>query len=109
MSGAKADRALVLGNIGVEFDGFAASWFRRIMCVFGTGPRPCWVRAPARSRRPYHEAVEWRARAEVGGCTFGTWHPNQSLQQMVTVVTVRAKHGPRQPRPLLKLVLDIWS
>ncbi len=24
---------------------------------------------------------------------------------MVTVVTVRAKHGPRQPRPLLKLVL----
>ena len=31
--------------------------------------------------------------------------PNQSLQQMVTVVTVRAKHGPRQPRPLLKLVL----
>ena len=31
--------------------------------------------------------------------------PNQSLQQMVTVVTVRAKHGPRQPRPLLKHVV----
>ena len=31
---------------------------------------------------------------------------NQSLQQMVTVVTVRAKHGPRQPRPLLKLLLE---
>ena len=105
MSGAKADRALVLGNIGVEFDGFAVSWFRRIMCVFGTGSRPCSSRSPARSWRPQYEAVEWKARAEVGGCTFGTWHPNQSLQQMVTVVTVRAKHGPRQPRPLLKLVL----
>ena len=105
MSGAKADRALVLGNIGVEFDGFAASWFRRIMCVFGTGPRPCLIRTPARSWRPYHEVAEWKARAEVNGCTFGTWLPNQSLQQMVTVVTVRAEHGPRQPRPLLKLVL----
>jgi len=31
--------------------------------------------------------------------------PNLCLQQMFTVVTVRAKHGPRQPRPLLKLVL----
>jgi hypothetical protein len=29
--------------------------------------------------------------------------PNKCLQQMVTAVTVRAKHGPRQPRPLLKL------
>ena len=28
--------------------------------------------------------------------------PNLCLQQMVTVVTVRAEHGPRQPRPLLK-------
>ncbi|MBK7771254.1 MAG: hypothetical protein IPI48_12235 [bacterium] len=37
MSGAKAERALVLGNIGVEFDGFAVSWFRRIMRVrYGT-------------------------------------------------------------------------
>ena len=33
--------------------------------------------------------------------------PNQSLQQMVTVVTVRAKHGPRQPRPLLKHVVRL--
>jgi hypothetical protein len=28
---------------------------------------------------------------------------------MVTVVTARAKHGPRQPRPLLKAVLDSGS
>ena len=35
--------------------------------------------------------------------------PNLCLQQMVTVVTVRAKHGPRQPRPLLKLVLGWLS
>ena len=34
-----------------------------------------------------------------GGARFA----NQSLQQMVTVVTVRAGHGPRQPRPLLTL------
>jgi hypothetical protein len=31
--------------------------------------------------------------------------PNLCLQQLVTAVTVRAKHGPRQPRPLLMLVL----
>ena len=27
---------------------------------------------------------------------------NHGLQQMVAVVTARAGHGPRQPRPLLK-------
>jgi hypothetical protein len=27
---------------------------------------------------------------------------NLCLRQMVTAATVRAKHGPRQPRPLLK-------
>ena len=32
---------------------------------------------------------------------------NPCLQQMVTVVTVRAEHGPRQPRPLLKQVVRL--
>jgi hypothetical protein len=32
--------------------------------------------------------------------------PSLGLQQMVTVVTVRAEHGLRQPTSLLRLVLD---
>ena len=36
------------------------------------------------------------------GLNFGGRQSNLCLQQMVTVVTVRAEHGPRQPRPLLK-------
>ncbi len=39
------------------------------------------------------------------GLTCGGRQSNLCLQQMVTVVTVRAKHGPRQPSSLLKLVL----
>ena len=41
----------------------------------------------------------------VAVCIVGRRRHNLCLQQMVTVVTVRAKHGPRQPRPLLKQVL----
>ncbi len=33
--------------------------------------------------------------------------PDQRLQRSVTVVTVLAKHGPRQPRPLLKLASGV--
>ncbi len=79
VSGAKADRALVLGNADVEFDGFAVCWFRTIMCVFGTGLRPCSIRAPAGSRRPHHEVVERKAKAAVGVCTFGVYAPQPKL------------------------------
>ena len=70
--GAKADRALVLGNAGVEFDGFAAGWFRRIMCVFGTGLRLRWNQAPVCSRRPHQEVAGWSAKAAVEVFAYGT-------------------------------------
>jgi hypothetical protein len=72
VSGAKADRALVLGNAGVEFDGFAGCWFRRIMCVFGTGLRPSWTRASSPWKRPHQEVVAWPAKAAAKVFAYGT-------------------------------------
>jgi hypothetical protein len=74
-------------NVGAESAGFA-------------GRRLCMI------MREMGAVLGWVPHAQSFG--FGTVRarggrqPNLCLQQMVTVVTGRAKHGPRQPRPLLK-------